>query len=149
MTMRTELVRQLRGDESVEPCVYKDSLGFWTIGVGRLVDKSKPGAGLRPIEIDFLLNNDIDDRINELTRRLKWFQDLDDARRGVLLNMSFQLGVEGLLKFERTLRLVEGGKYDLAAHAMLQSLWARQTPARAKRLAEQMRSGQWQFAPGT
>jgi lysozyme len=147
--MRTELVRQLRGDESVEPCVYPDHLGFMTIGVGRLVDKRKPGAGLRPIEIDFMLNNDIDDRIDALTRSLPWFQDLDDARRGVLLNMAFQLGIEGLLKFERTLGLIEAGQYDLAAHAMLQSLWAKQTPARAKRMAEQMRGGQWQYAPGT
>jgi lysozyme len=147
--VRSELTRQLRGDESVEPCVYRDSEGWWTIGVGRLVDKRKPGAGLRPIEIDFLLNNDIEDRINELTRRLKWFQDLDDARKGALIAMSFQMGVDGLLKFERTLALVKDGKYDIAAHAMLQSKWAKQTPDRAERMAEQMRSGQWQYAPGT
>lgn len=146
--MKTELTRQLRGDESVEPCVYKDSLGFWTIGIGRLVDKRKPGAGLRPVEMDFMLQNDIDDRIDQLTRSLPWLQDLDDVRKGVLLNMSFQLGVEGLLKFERTLGLIEAGQYDLAAHAMLQSLWAKQTPARAKRMAEQMRTGRWQYAPG-
>jgi lysozyme len=70
-------------------------------------------------------------------------------RKGVLLNMSFQLGVEGLLKFERALGLIEVGPYDLAAHAMLQSKWAKQTPARAMRMAEQMRGGQWQYAPGT
>lgn len=146
--MRSELVRQLRGDEGERACVYRDHLGFQTIGVGRLVDKRKKGAGLRPHEIAFLLNNDIDERIDELTRRLPWFQNLDDARRGVLLNMSFQMGVDGLLEFERTLALVRDGKYDLAAHAMLQSLWAQQTPARAQRMAEQMRSGQWQYAPG-
>lgn len=146
--MRSELLRQLRGDEGERACVYRDSLGFWTIGIGRLVDKRKPGAGLRPDEITYLLNNDVDDRIEALTRRLPWFQDLDDARRGVLLNMSFQLGVDGLLEFERTLGLIESRQYDLAAHAMLQSLWAKQTPARAKRMADQMRSGQWQYAPG-
>lgn len=145
--MRSELVRQLRGDEGERSCVYRDSLGLWTIGVGRLVDDRKPGAGLRPDEISYMLNNDVDDRIDQLTRRLPWFQDLDDARRGALLNMSFQMGVEGLLKFERTLGLIEDRKYDLAAHAMLQSKWAKQTPARAKRMAEQMRTGQWQFAP--
>ena len=146
--MKTELARQLRADEGVRPCVYKDSLGFATIGVGRLVDDRKPGSGLRPDEITYLLNNDIDDRIEALTRRLPWFQDLDDARRGVLLGMAFQIGTDGLLKFERTLALIKDGKYDLAAHAMLQSLWAKQTPARAKRMAEQMRTGQWVFAPG-
>jgi lysozyme len=60
--MKSELVRQLRGDESVEPCVYKDSLGFWTIGIGRLLDKRKPNAGLRPVEMDVMMQNDIDER---------------------------------------------------------------------------------------
>ncbi len=147
--MKSELTRQLRGDEGEKACVYSDSLGFATIGVGRLVDSRKPGAGLRSNEIAYLLNNDIDDRIDALTRKLPWFQDLDDARRGVLLNMSFQMGVEGLLGFERTLTLIKDGKYDLAAHAMLQSKWAKQTPARAKRMAEQMRGGQWQYTPNT
>lgn len=147
--MKSELERQLRGDEDVKPCVYRDSLGYFTIAVGRLVDSRKPGAGLRPDEITYLLHNDIDDRIDALTRALPWFQNLDDVRKGALISMAFQMGVDGLLKFKHTLALVEAGQYELAADAMEQSLWAQQTPARAKRMADQMRSGQWQFAPGT
>lgn len=147
--VKSELARQLRGDEGEKACVYADSLGLMTIGVGRLVDSRKPGAGLRPDEITYLLNNDIDDRIEALTRKLPWFQNLDDARRGCLLNMAFQLGTDGLLKFVNTLKLIEEGKYDLAAHAMMQSLWAKQTPERAARMADQMRSGQWNYAKGT
>jgi lysozyme len=143
--MKAELAKQLKGDEGVIPHAYPDHLGYLTIGVGRLIDKRK-GGGLRPDEITYLLNNDIDDRIDALTRALPWFQDLDDARKGVLLNMAFQLGTEGLLKFENTLALIRDGKYENAAHAMLQSLWAKQTPVRAKRMAEQMRTGLWQFA---
>jgi lysozyme len=146
--MRAELTRQLKGDEGVKPQAYQDHLGFWTIGVGRLVDTRKPGSGLRPEEITFLLNNDIDDRINALGRRLPWFLQLDAARQGVLLNMSFQLGVDGLLGFKNTLRLVERGDYAQAADNMLLSKWAQQTPERARRMAEQMRSGQWQYAEG-
>ncbi len=147
--MRADLQRQLRGDEDVRACVYKDHLGYDTIGVGRLVDARKKGAGLRPAEIDFMLNNDIDDRIDQLTRRLPWFQNLDDARQGVLLNMSFQLGVDGLLGFKNTLAMVKDARYAAAAEAMLQSRWAEQTPARARRMADQMKTGQWQFAKGT
>lgn len=143
--MRNELVRQLKGDEGVKPSAYQDHLGYWTIGVGRLIDARK-GGKLRDDEIAYLLNNDIEDRINALNKRLPWFQDLDDARKGVLLNMAFQLGTEGLLGFERTLSLIRDGKYDNAAHAMLQSKWAKQTPARAARMAEQMRTGLWQYA---
>lgn len=144
--MRQELTRQLKVDEGVKATVYKDHLGWDTIGVGRLVDARKPGAGLRPSEIDMLLQNDIDDRIEALTRRLPWFQNLDDARKGVLLNMAFQMGVDGLLGFKNTLRMVEDGDYMGAARNMLQSKWAEQTPARAARMAEQMRTGKWVYA---
>ena len=147
--MRNELTRQLKGDEDVRPHVYKDHLGYLTIGVGRLVDDRKPGSGLRPAEITFLLNNDIDDRIDQLSRRLPWFETLDSARQGVLLNMSFQMGVDGLMGFKNTLKLVEQGNYESAAENMLKSLWAKQTPARAKRMADQMRTGQWQYSEGT
>lgn len=144
-----ELVRQLNGDEGRKACAYQDHLGFWTIGVGRLVDKRKPGAGLRPAEMDFMLTNDIEDRVQQLTARLPWFTKLDEARQGVLLNMSFQMGVAGLMGFKNTLKMVENGDYDGAAAGMLRSLWATQTPARAQRLSLQMRTGVWQFTPGT
>lgn len=144
--MKQELKRQLKGDEGVKACVYKDHLGFDTIGCGRLVDSRKPGAGLRPVEIDFLLQNDIEDRTGQLTKRLPWFENLDEVRQGALLNMAFQLGVDGLLGFKNTLKMVEDGRYSEAADNMLLSKWAQQTPARAKRMAEQMRTGQWQYA---
>jgi lysozyme len=141
--MISELTRQLTRDEGRKPTVYQDHLGFWTVGVGRLVDARKPGAGLRPDEIDYLLRNDINDRIEALTRAIPWFQDLDDVRKGVLLNMAFQMGTVGLLNFKNTLRMVERGDYDGAAIGMLASKWATQTPERAQRLARQMREGVW------
>jgi lysozyme len=146
--MRYELTRQLIGDEGRKRCVYKDHLGFATIGIGRLVDDRKPGAGLRDSEMELMLRNDIDDRIDALTRALPWFQDLDDVRKGVLLNMSFQLGVAGLLGFTTSLRLIREGNYRAAADQLMQSKWATQTPARAERMARQMETGQWHYAPG-
>jgi lysozyme len=142
--MISELTQQLNRDEGRKGTVYKDSLGLWTIGVGRLVDPSKPGSGLRDDEMDYLLRNDINDRIDALTRALPWFQDLDDARKGVLLNMAFQLGTQGLLGFVNTLAKIKEGDYSTAATMMLQSRWAQQTPERANRLAKQMASGTWQ-----
>ena len=141
--MIEQLTAQLRRDEGTKSQAYKDSLGFLTIGVGRLIDSRKPGAGLRPDEIDYLLKNDITDRVQALTKALPWFSVLDEARRGVLINMAFQLGTAGLLGFSYTLGLVRDGKYAEASVQMLKSKWATQTPARAKRLAEQMKTGEW------
>jgi lysozyme len=145
--MISELKRQLTGDEGRKKAAYRCSEGYWTIGVGRLIDKRK-GGGLRDSEIDFLLMNDIEDRINALHDVLPWFQHLDDVRKGVLLNMSFQMGVDGLLGFHTTLRLVRERNYEAAADQMLESLWAKQTPERAQRLSDQMRDGKWRYAPG-
>ena len=141
--MIEKLTEQLRRDEGVKPAAYQDHLGFWTIGVGRLVDARKPGAGLRPDEIDYLLRNDINDRVAALQKALPWFVKLDEARQGALINMAFQMGAAGLLAFRQTLGLVRDGKYAEAAEQMLKSKWATQTPARAKRLAEQMKTGEW------
>ena len=142
--MISELTQQLNRDEGRRSTVYQDHLGYYTIGVGRLVDARRPGSGLRPDEMDYLLRNDINDRIDALTRSLPWFQNLDDVRKGVLLNMAFQLGTEGLLGFKNTLAKVESGDYAAAAAMMLQSKWATQTPERAQRLSKQMATGVWQ-----
>lgn len=141
--MIEQLTAQLRRDEGTRAAAYQDHLGFWTIGVGRLIDSRKPGAGLRPDEIDYLLRNDIADRVAALQRALPWFAKLDQARQGALINMAFQMGTAGLLAFRQTLGLVRDGKYAEAADQMLKSKWAEQTPGRAKRLSEQMKTGEW------
>lgn len=145
--MAGELQRQLRGDEGARAHPYKDHLGYLTIGIGRCIDPRK-GIGLRPDEQQFLLMNDIRDRVVALSNRLPWFVRLDEARQGVLINMAFQLGTDGLLGFKKTLHLVEAGAYAAAAAEMMDSDWAVQTPERAARLSKQMQTGVWQYAPG-
>lgn len=140
--MKQQLTKQLRRDEGEELSAYQDHLGYWTIGVGRLIDKRK-GGGITSEEAAYLLSNDIDRKQAELVKRLPWAATLDEARFGVLCNMAFQMGVDGLLGFKNTLAMVRDGKYTEAAEGMLNSLWAKQTPARAKRLSEQMRTGEW------
>ena len=141
--MKDDLIKQLRRDEGEVLSAYQDHLGFWTIGVGRLIDKRK-GGGLSPEESAFLLNNDVDTRIKALEDAFPWFKGMDEARKGVLVNMSFQMGVNGLKALKNTLASVANGLYEKAAAQMLDSLWATQTPERAKRLSEQMSKGEWQ-----
>ena len=79
----------------------------------------------------------------EVAKALPWISGLNGARQAVLVGMAFQMGTEGLLKFKNTLAMVQAGDYEGAAKGMLQSLWARQTPARAKRMSDQMKTGEW------
>jgi lysozyme len=140
--MNEKLLEQLKRDEGFRDHAYKDSLGYWTIGYGRLIDKAK-GGRITEEEALYLLHNDVEAKAKELEKRLPWVTELDEARKGVLVNMAFQLGVDGLLKFKNTLTLIKQGSYETAAAFMLKSLWAKQTPNRAIRLAEQMKTGQW------
>lgn len=137
------IVDQLRRDEGESPTCYQDHLGYWTIGVGRLIDARK-GGGLRPDEIAYLLNNDIISRREALKAALPFFAELSSARQGVLINMAFNMGVAGLLKFKQMLAAVEAQHWGIAAKEMLDSNWARQVPKRAVRLASQMETNLWQ-----
>jgi len=134
---------QLRRDEGERLSAYQDHLGYWTIGIGRLID-SRRGGGISTDESTMLLRNDIARVRVELLQRLPWFVHLDSVRQGALMNMAFQLGINGLMAFQDTLGKVQTGDYAVAADKMLQSKWATQTPERANRLAKQMREGTWQ-----
>lgn len=133
---------QLIRDEGGVPYAYQDSLGYWTIGVGFLIDRRK-GGRLPDAVRDSWLDYEITEKRKELERRIPWITTLYQARQDCLLNMAFNLGVEGLLSFKNTLSLVQSGQYEKASVEMLNSRWATQVGNRAKRLSEQMRTGKY------
>lgn len=138
------LIKQLTEEEGVVLHAYEDHLGYLTIGIGRLID-ARRGGGISLEEAEYLLANDIKEKTAEVVRALPFFESLNDARKAVLVGMAFQMGTDGLLGFKNTLQLVRLGEYKAAGRGMLRSLWARQTPARAKRMAKQMETGEWVF----
>ena len=144
-----ELSRELLKDEQLRLVVYDDKTamplhpgmvcqGHPTIGIGRALDVH----GLSRDEAFYLLRNDIAQIDKKLSTLLPWYQSLDPIRQCTLANMAFNLGVEGLLSFHQTLTLIQTSQYAAAAAAMLASKWAAQVGDRAKRLAEQIRTGQ-------
>ncbi len=145
--MSEEITRLLRGDEGEVLHVYNDHLGYATLGVGRLIDPRK-GGGISVVESAYLLTNDIDSKTEEINRRLPWMARLNAARQGVLVSMAFQMGADGVLGFVNTLRMIRANDFDGGAKGMLNSLWATQTPERAHRMSEQMRTGEWKYKAG-
>lgn len=142
MNLNDRMVALLSLHEGRVPHAYQDSLGYWTIGVGHLIDKRK-GGKLPERIIDALLEHDIKEHSLPLYQALPWLSSLDEVRQAVLLDMAFNLGVAGLLKWKNTLAAIERGDYSAAAAAMEASLWARQVKSRARRLVRMMRTGEW------
>lgn len=132
-TFRAEIKR----DEGLRLKPYRDSRGFLTIGYGRNLDH----RGISRMEAEEMLENDIAAVMGVVSYKLPWFDALHPVRQRVLLNMAFQMGINGLLGFHKMLAAARLGKYDEAADEMLDSRWAQQTPERAQRLAVMMRTG--------
>lgn len=134
------LLAELERDEGSVAYAYPDSLGYLTIGVGHLIDKRK-GGSIPPEIVAALLSYDVNEKIGQLNAAFPWWYDLDDVRRRVLVNMAFNLGIEGLAEFKNTLAAIQAGQWSTAAAGMRSSLWARQVGARAERLAIAIETG--------
>lgn len=136
------LKKQLIRDEGDVPYAYQDSLGYLTIGVGFLIDKRK-GGRLPDAVRDFWLDYEISKTTSELERRLPFFSKLSQVRKDTLINMAFNLGVNGLLNFKITIQLMAVGMHAAAAAEMLNSRWAQQVGQRANRLSQQWREDRY------
>lgn len=140
--------KQLAQEEGSRSTVYQDHLGFWTIGVGICVDSRVAGAGIDEEEQAWLLARRLEKLEVQLDSKIPWWRGLTESRQAVLIEMAFQMGVQGLLGFKNTLAHIQAERYRAAATNMLLSNWAKQTPARARRMAKQMETGDWQAGPG-
>ncbi|MEO5335234.1 MAG: glycoside hydrolase family protein [Magnetococcus sp. YQC-5] len=143
--------QQLIGEEGFRLMPYKDTEGHWTIGVGYNVDAngipfgiSKEDFfenGITKEQAMILLANGISKAIQDMAKYVPCFTGLDEIRKRVLIDMAFNMGGQRVLTFKNALLCLAQGHYQAAAKAMLDSLWARQVPGRANRLAEMMRTG--------
>lgn len=144
------LISDLKRDEGLRLSAYGDPLTGaepWTIGYGHTGPEVHKGLKWTQQQAEAALIADIEEHNAQLAAALPWVARLDPARRRVLQNMAFNLGVgrpggtKGLLGFKNTLGMIERGEYDRAADAMLKSLWAKQVGQRAVRLSNTMRTG--------
>ncbi len=140
MTLLDRLANLLIAEEGLRLEPYKDTEGYLTIGVGRLIDPAR-GGGISRDEALYMLNNDMARALNEIKARLPWFVELDETRQIVLAAMAFQLGIGGLLNFKRMIAAAQAREWSLAAQEMLESRWADQAPDRARRMAAAMKTG--------
>ena len=139
------LMNQLRRHEGLRLEPYKCSEGYLTVGFGRNLETN----GISEAEAEFMLLNDLLMVEGELKDE-GWYNQLDETRRAVVLNMAFNLGKPTLLKFKKFIGALSDDDYETASKEMVtgsnggESKWASQVGKRAYELADQMRTGEWQ-----
>ena len=140
-------IKHLIKEEGIRLIPYPDSEGYWTLGIGHLIDCRKggsipPGVHCFPISEQLarqILVDDIHKVHTDLSMNLSYWSSLSKVRQVCLTSMAFQMGIEGLMGFKQTLFYIKWFRYQDAAVEMLDSDWAREdTPSRAKRISMAM-----------
>jgi lysozyme len=135
-----KLVEQLKRHEGLELSPYKDTVGKLTIGYGRNLDD----VGISEKEAEFMLRNDIAIAITEADKAFDWLQNLNDARKDVVYNMVFNMGLPRFKGFKKMIAALERNYFAVAADEMMDSRWAQQVGIRALELQNQMLTGKYQ-----
>ncbi|MBY8385113.1 glycoside hydrolase family protein [Klebsiella quasipneumoniae] len=147
----SQIDKMLRADEGFSAVPYIDTQGYPTIGTGQRIGPKGASIKNYTFSISQIVSDawmvDISDtyRVKLSTNSVispAW-NACDDVRKDALLNMAYQMGSSGLAAFTTTLSLIAKKQFQLAAENMLKSLWAKQTPNRAARVASVMEFGDY------
>lgn len=134
---RSVVKAMLQRQEGFRSELYKDTKDKWTIGYGRCLETNP----LTEAEAEYLLDSDITKIWHLLTTKINFFGGLSDSRQHVLISMTYNLGLSGMMGFRKMLNAMETANFDVAAREMLDSAWAKEVEGRANELAAMMRDG--------
>ena len=130
------LLNQIKKHEGFRSQVYECTEGYDTIGYGFAVKDLKLDEDIA----ELILMRKLNDLQERIANKFAWYSVSPEGVKEVVANMCYQLGVSGFSKFKKTIYLLETEQYEDASIEMLNSLWAKQTPNRAKELSETLRS---------
>ena len=135
-----KLEKLLAEDEGKRLDMYQDTKKIWTIGIGHNLEEK----GISDAVCSLMFQEDIDDARKD-AEKFRWYSKLNAARRAVILNMIFNMGLTRFSGFKKTIEYIEQGLYLSASKEMLDSKWARDdvSPTRSGRLSEMMRTGSY------
>jgi GH24 family phage-related lysozyme (muramidase) len=143
---RIRLKEEIISDEGSVLKVYKDHLGYFTVGVGHLIIPSDEewGVGVgHPItqtRADELLFYDLANVLKECEDNFhnNW-RDWPEEVKLIIANMAFNLGLPKLTAFKKMLTAIDKEDYKTASKEGLDSRWAKQVHNRARRLMDRLR----------
>ena len=131
-----DLLNRIKHHEGYRSRVYKCTEGYDTIGYG---------FAIKDLEMDEdiaeeILIRKVEKLIKRVRSKFDWLDSVPREVQGVLVEMSYQMGLSGVSKFKKALHAMQMFQWKLAATELLDSRWAKQTPNRAKELSNIIRS---------
>jgi lysozyme len=134
-----DLKKRVKLHEGFSAKPYRDTLNKMTVGYGHLCveDFWDENTEYTEAQLDRIFDTDFDKAIEGAARVCEGM-DLPDKKFGVFIEMTFQLGATGLSKFKKALAAAREHQWQECHDQLLDSRWYKQTPNRAKQLAEIM-----------
>ena len=140
--MYEELKEQIKEHEGFVPKTYSDSLGKRTIGYGHLCVEPEQWDDDKEYtkeELELVFQKDFEEALKN-AEHLIGERNINNTAKEVIIEMVFQLGIGGVGKFKKMWSALDNEDYGEASFQMMDSLWAKQTPNRAEKLSQKMRS---------
>lgn len=147
MSLDSRLLADITKAEGVRLTAYKDTLGFWTIGVGHKLDQHLDWTGYTidmPTAMSWL-SDDLANRMTQAKTLPEWSRVSDNAcRQNALIECIYNLGLGTWeLQFPGTRRAMQACDWQGAHDKLLASpLWISQVGLpRVSRLANYLLTG--------
>jgi len=141
---RQKLISLITQHEGSKQFAYRDVLGYLTIGIGRCIDE-RIGKGLSQDEQQYLLLNDLKQCESQLEKQ-DFYNNLDDVRKGALIELVFNMGINKFLKFVKTIESIKKGNFQEAVTNLIDSKWATQVGQhRTKDICYRLKNGLYQL----
>ena len=130
------LKERIKSNEGFSSKPYKDQLGYLTIGYGHLIlpnEKILLKKQIHKKELEEIFEKDFNKALSNFNHAFKSLT-LNEKESELLIEMIFQLGIKGCLKFKNLIKNIKKGNKYLVCFDMMDSLWYKQTPNRVKTL---------------
>ena len=137
------IYNNLSDEEGVKHIAYLDTRGITTCGIGHNCSENpttdiigrnvKVGQSITSSEIQTLFNHDIQKVLLQL-QDLSFFKNLTFCQQYVLISMTFNMGYDGLIKFQHFLNALENKCIQTAKDELKNSLWYKQVGDRGQKL---------------
>ena len=130
------LKERIKSNEGFSSKPYKDQLGYLTIGYGHLILPNENILLKKQIhkkELEEIFEKDFNKALSKFNNTFKSFT-LNEKESDLLIEMIFQLGIKGCLKFKNLIKNIKKRNKHLVCFDMMDSLWYKQTPNRVKAL---------------
>ena len=127
---------RIKKNEGFSSRSYKDQLGNYTIGYGHLIRKKEIVLFKKKIKISFFQNlfeNDFKTALDDYNKHFRKYSFSQNIKE-LIVEMIFQMGIQNVLSFKKTLRHIRKNNKFLAALEMMDSIWYKQTPLRVENL---------------